>query len=107
MAVKIKEYISQLQVVKYSVPQPGSVVGHMLFNMYCLPLTALIRKYGVSYHVYTDDTQLYVECDKTYQSYNRHDTEFCSRCLNFFRILEYIYIRWIYIIIYSVYSPTI
>ena len=59
----IKEHVSELQVVKYGVPQ-GSVLGLMLFNVYCLPLTTLIRKYGVSYHVYADDTQVYVECDK-------------------------------------------
>ena len=25
-------------------------------NVYCLPLTTLIRKYGVSYHIHADDT---------------------------------------------------
>ena len=62
MAAKIKEHVSELHVVKYGVPQ-GSVLVPMLFNVYCLPLT-LISKYGVSYDVYTDDTQMYVECDK-------------------------------------------
>ena len=63
MTVKIKEHVSELQVVKYGVPQ-GSVLEPMLLNVYCLLLTTLIRKYGVSYHVYADDTQVYVECDK-------------------------------------------
>ena len=63
MAVKMKEHVSELQVVKYGVPQ-GAVLGPMLFNVYCRPLTTLIRKYGVSYHIYADDTQVYVECDK-------------------------------------------
>ena len=47
MAVKIKEHVSELQVVKYGVQQ-GPVLGPMLFNVYCLPPTTLIRKYGVS-----------------------------------------------------------
>ena len=63
MAVKIKEHVSELQVVKYGVSQ-GSVMGPMLLIVYCLPLAALIRKYDVSCHVYGDDTQVYVECDK-------------------------------------------
>ena len=37
MAVKLKEYVSELQVVKYSVPQ-GSVLGPMLFNVYCIQI---------------------------------------------------------------------
>ena len=63
MAAKIKEHVSEPQV-KYSVTE-GSVLGPMLFNVYCLPFTTLIRKYGVSCHVYADDTHANVECDKT------------------------------------------
>ena len=59
---KIKDHVSDQHVVK-------SVLRLMLFNVYCLPLTALVRNYSISFHVYADDTQLYVECDKNDSSF--------------------------------------
>ena len=46
-------------LMEYSVPQ-GSVLGPKNYVMYTKPLADIIRRHGLQYHFYADDTQLYV-----------------------------------------------
>ena len=59
-AVRISGQSSEDHSLPYGVPQ-GSVLGPLVFTLYTGPVGDIIRHHGLSFHLYADDTQIYIK----------------------------------------------
>ena len=60
--VDISGELSSPKTSDFGLPQ-GSVDGPVGYSIYTLPVGDIARHHSISYHLYADDTQLYVSFD--------------------------------------------
>ncbi len=69
--VSIGEHASKWTSMTCGVPQ-ASILALLLFSLYMLPLSQIMRKNQIAYHSYADDTQIYLELSPN--DYSRIDS---------------------------------
>ena len=67
--MRIDNVTSDISQLKYGLPQ-GFVLEPIQLSMYISPTADIIRKHGLKYRCYADDTQIYISVDPTQSNVN-------------------------------------
>ena len=74
--IKFGTSISHPKFLQYGVPQ-GSVLDPNISCVYTIPVGQIISRYGLEYHIYADDTQIYTPFDFKDPETPLHELESC------------------------------
>jgi len=77
-AISINGTVSEQRLLEYGMPQ-GSVFGPFSFPKYSSPIGRIAEKHVVQYHLYADDTQMYVVFDVNDADACKEQLERCIR----------------------------